>query len=408
MIARSRAILALTAVTSLPCCKPPSPRAPDAVVPIVTAAAPAPRTVDAAATAPLVVAPRSPESDAPYANVVSPSGLLNEAIRRAHDQLRAEATRFRVRAIDAEPGELQQEFIDLTSIAAHGPDESLRERCEQQPTEQDHLAIPARTAALRAYVLRTPAARRTRTSDPESFAELTRSFTDGIIEVTLGCTTPLGNALAIATVDDQHTVVLRKSHDRVSAITDTWLAQTTGLEGVYHVEDDRFRADFTGDSVNEAAVVLREYEGARRRVELFSADAARPATIELPKQECSATDCDGESGQLHCRQDSRPAVLAVWDTDRWLVRVGLDLRRLDANGTLSAARPRDAALAAWLDRVRSHELSLRALARALSRPSEQLAAHRSEITASLRALGEAQPDIDRALSRIEPATTRSP
>lgn len=411
MSARSFALLALLAPLALARCKPPSqsaaPPARPTVATVVTGDAAAPTTAPTPDAALAIAAPPadSPESDDPYALVVSPSGLLREAIRRAHDRLRVDGPRFRVRAIYSPSDDERQELIDLTALAAHADDESLRERCAIEPAEDEQLSIPARNAALRAFVLATPAARRTRSSDPSAFAELQRTFSEGPFELTVGCTTRLGNALVITTVDDQHIVVLRKTRASASAITATWLAATTGIEGPYHVEDDRFRADFTGDSVNEAAFIVREYEGPRWRVELFSADAQRPAVIDLPAQSCDAADCDGETGQLHCREGSRPSVLALWDTDRWILRVGVDVRRMD-NGALAAGRPRDPALAAWLDRARSQERSLRALARALSYPVEQRDAHRTEVANALRALGEEQLDVDRALANLASPTTR--
>jgi hypothetical protein len=381
-----RPVLAL--LVSLASCTPQQPT-PAARPPARTATA----TTTNAAIAPPRPAPHADraEADLPYAAVIAPSGLFREAVQRAHERLRGEGSRFHVRLINDAPGAQSQQRVDLAQLAQRDDDESLRARCDDQPEQRPSDAALA--AGLRAFVLATPAARRTSAHERD---ELVRNATDGANDVHFGCPSRAGNALVVARVDNTYTAILRTRGETVVPFADSALRETTELDGVWRIEEDTFRGDFTGDRANEAVVLLRQFEGPRWLLELYAADATRAARLSLSPQSCPA-DCDGASEQLACRDGALPSLHALFDRDRWILRVGLQTYRASNDGALAQSPPADPELARWLDRVRAQELALDALARALSASPDALPSRRPLITAALAALGEAQPDADRAL-----------
>ncbi len=388
-----RTVLAL--LVSLASCTPPQPtpaQRPPAQRTTPTPTQTQPQT-DAAIALPRP-APHADraEADLPYAAVIAPSGLFREAVERAHARLRGEGSRFRVRLINDAPGAQSQQRVDLAQLAQREADEPLRARCDADESAQ-RPSDAALAAGLRAFVLATPAAQRTRVHQRD---ELVRNATDGANDVHFGCPSRAGNALVVARVDNTYTAILRARGETVVPFAESALRETTELDGAWRIEEDTFRGDFTGDLANEAVVLLRQFEGPRWLLELYAADATRAARISLSPQSCPA-DCDGASEQIACRDGALPSLHALFDRDRWILRVGLQTYRASNDGALAQSPPADPELARWLDRVHAQERALSALARALSAPSEALPARRPLISAALVALGEAQPDADRAL-----------
>jgi hypothetical protein len=353
-------------------------------------------TTDAAIAAPRPAPPADrAEADQPYASVIAPSGLFREAVERAHARLRGDGARFHVRPLNDAPGAASQQRVDLAQLAQVDAAEPLRARCDADASER-RPSEAALAAGLRAFVLATPAAQRTRVHARD---ELVRDATHGANDVHVGCPSRAGNALVVAKVDNSYTAILRTRGDAVIAFTNSALRETTELDGAWRIEDDAFRGDFTGDRANEAIVLLRQFEGPRWLLELYAADATRAARLSLSPQSCAA-DRDDAREPIACNEGALPSLHALLDRDRWILRVGLQTYRASDDGALALSPPVDPELARWLERVRAQELALSALARALSAQPEALSARRPQIRAALAQLGEAQPDIDRALTGL--------
>lgn len=324
--------------------------------------------------------------------MVAPAGLLREAAERATSRLRRDGVRFRVRSINFDGVESpSQQRIDLARIA------TVDERPREAPCVHGEPVEPseaARTAGLRAFV-RSMASHHRPADEPD---ELERQLAAAATptETSLSCPSRLGNALFYATLDEQDPTILRVSRGAVRPFAQSVFGQTTFLQGIYHLVDDSIALDLNGDQADDALVLYREYEGTRRFIETYVADSPRTSRVAIEPEQCP-TDCS-DYEMLDCREGSYPAVYALFDLDRWILRVGVETYRANDAGTaLARTAPRSPELAAWLASVRRAEGQLRALARALSRDSDQLGGNRPGITAALRALGEAQPDVERAL-----------
>lgn len=324
--------------------------------------------------------------------MVAPAGVLREAAERATERLRREGVRFRVRAINFEGVESpQQQRIDLTRVATVHDAQGDRSCVHGEPVEPSEAA---RTAGLRAFVRSMSSHHRPFDDRDELERQLASAATPS--DTAVSCPSRLGNALYFATLDGQDPTILRVSRGTVRPFSPSVFGQTTFVQGIYHIVDDSIALDLNGDQADDALVLFREYEGTRRFIETYIPDSARTARIAIEPEQCPADCSDYE--MLDCRDGSYPAVYALLDGDRWILRVGVETYRSNDDGTaLARTPPRTPALAAWLASVRSTEGQLRTLARELSRDSDRLASNRARIAQALGALGEDPPAIDRAL-----------
>ncbi len=374
------------------------PPAPSVVTPSAAATIAPPADVlalaaDAPADAPAI----------PFSSFETDEDLLAEAGERASARVRAAGRAFRKRAIDLGYNRLALERVSLVDFDNEAEDVA-RDVTFERACDAHRVTIdePARRALLGAFV---GANYRLHEHIPEQEPSLEAQIDTALAarpdDATLGCVTPRSNALVELRIGEFETVLVRRAGAAYVDIAGSMFHRTLEpFNDVTPTSGDAY-ADLTGDGVNDAIRAFQAGDEDERRVviEAYSADAPRAQRVgEFRVQVCAWGEHDTHL-RHGCRVDALPSVVALYDQDRWILRVGLRTYRWGAQNRLVAAPPADPALAAWLATAQRYEMQLDALDAELSRVTP-ISLRRGGVSAQLRALGESAEDAARAEQRL--------
>ncbi|MBL8678465.1 MAG: hypothetical protein JNK05_04835 [Myxococcales bacterium] len=328
--------------------------------------------------------------------MASPSALLREAVERAIERLAQRRNRFRVREIRPSGGDAQQ-WIDLSRIATVEPPPAIDARCPAARAELEPRLPPAvQRAALIEQWSRSPAGR---SASAVARREVEARFEAGADELYVGCATSAGARLVVLDAEPFDRVVMRWTGSELRPFAPNAVAATTAVGGEWSAVEHRAYADVDGDRVDDLVVIAARARDDERWIEVLSPASERVAHYAFRRQICSI-DCAATGESIACRDRALPLVHAVFDRDRWLLRVGTTTLGLDTHRRLLPTTPSDPDVAGWLEFVRAQELRVASLGRILSRDSSLLRNSRSEIEAALIALGERDEDARRGARQL--------